>query len=524
MATKDAKEALENSGFVKSTELSTKMEQAGFAKTTDIVSRDEFATQLQNSLAQENVKEALKTSLSNKVESSVVTMDDLRDLLSGALVVDTDGKIKMDVSSSKTAALTTKMTSAGITGVNSLQTSEKLSDRVNNISNTATQAATANSTEEITEDKCNTMDSMFWNSHSQEKNKCEQCPDNSYFKNGKSSIPTERCVCKNESEELVYKDDKWQCVPAQTQTNCEKQDNTYWANGTCNTCGEGTYFDPASSTRCMCKDKTMKFDSKTGKCVQIGQSDCAANGLIWDGKTCLPCDAGGASAAFDSKTNTCVCKDTNLTFSTTRMACIKCDPNQVEQNGECITPKTESECTSHDGHAWLSGPQQCFSCAAKTLGYDSTARTCTCDKDGLVFESYTGNCLECPVESKNGIKVKYDSGTTSCKCANGGTFNWATGECISMCNKGFAYVEGVETNKGCVQCDLYSLDGKKAEYFSETQQCICPEGAFFSTNPSKLGCQLCDSLKDENIGYDEILHTCVCKDGNFDASTGTCTK
>ena len=316
--------------MLKTSDLDTKLSEK------KIITESNFATKLSSKLSDTSVKDALKSAgfaSSNEVSDSVVTMSDLSKLLSGGLVVDESGKVKLDSNSTKATAITNKLTAANISTTGTT-TSTNIANSVAN----ATAAAVAASSEELNEDTCNKTDYMFWDSYAEEnKGKCDKCPDESEF--SKEGSGESRCVCKDPGQTFTYKDGKWQCIKASSSSDCLRKDNTYWNGDSCNECPEGTYFDAKSSTRCVCEDKSMTFNSSTGKCIALDESACAGQKMYWniEKSACTECPA---NAPFSSQAGTCICKESNFGFNNLVGGCKECPEGSEynEQTSTCICP------------------------------------------------------------------------------------------------------------------------------------------------------------------------------------------
>ena len=419
------KNALSNAGFAKTADLSTAMSNAGFAKTSDVVSTANFATQLQSSLNNTNVKTALSSAgfaTKDDTSSSVVTMADLSKLLNGGLIVDASGKVKLDSSTSNTNAnaISSKLTTAKAKD-SSIQTtniraSSNIATSVANIAATAATAnAAANNDVDLNQEKCNQTDYMFWNEYAQEgKGICEKCPDESSFYDPNGTTPASRCKCDEASKKIAYDESKqiYVCVEAGEENSCLTESGTYW-NGKCNTCPEGTYFNDESMNnpslpRCVCEDKSATFNETTGRCVAAGQTECGNKDMVWSSEkqSCVACPD---TAPFDSNTKTCVCKESQLVFSATQMACIQCEPGEIELNGNCIAAD-QSTCQQNSRYFWHKDTNMCEICP-DYAPYNATTNRCTCKDEGYTFNPAIAECVsDCPEGSHT------DDNTKQCVC------------------------------------------------------------------------------------------------------------
>ena len=350
-------------------------------------------------------------------------MSDLSKLLSGGLIVDSDGSVKLNSKSSKATSIENKIIEAKAkTNDNNIQTTglKATTSITASIANVAASAAAA-SNEEINESKCNEMEYMFWDSYFEGgKGKCEKCPEGTYF--NPESIKQQnlpRCICEDKALTFGYADDEWKCVPS-GDTDCQNKENTYWNGNACNECPPETYFNPESMKnsnlpRCVCEDKTATFNASSGQCTPAGASACAGMGMIWSSaeNKCIDCPD---SAPFDDQTHTCVCKETEMIFSSQKMACIKCDAGQIEQYGECVEAD-ENMCAQDSRYFWHIDENRCMSCP-DYAPYDAILGRCTCKDEGWAFTPKTASCEECPGDTE------YNSSTKTCTCKEPGqTFN-----------------------------------------------------------------------------------------------------
>ncbi len=247
------------SNVVTKNNLTTTMTNAGFAKASDVVSTADFAKQLQSSLNNTNVKNALTSAgfaTKDDTSSQVVTMKDLSQLLSGGLVVDSAGNVKLDSSANNTNAnaISSKLTAAkqkdSSIGTAKIRAESSIAASVANISVAAATANAAVSNDTgLDQEKCNQTDYMVWNEHAEEgKGMCEKCPDESVFYNPKGTTPSSRCKCDDPARKVAYNEDeqRYMCIDAGDENACLAEPDTYWNGTKCNKCPEGTYFNDES--------------------------------------------------------------------------------------------------------------------------------------------------------------------------------------------------------------------------------------------------------------------------------------
>ena len=432
--TSDVKSALSSAGFAKTDDVVTKnnltatITNAGFAKASDVVSTANFATQLQSSLNNTNVKNALTSAgfaTKDDTSSQVVTMKDLSQLLSGGLVVDSAGNVKLDSSANNTNAnaISSKLTAAkqkdSSIGTAKIRAESNIAASVANIAVTAATAnAAANENIDLDQEKCNQTDYMFWNTYAEEgKGMCEKCPDESVFSNPKGTTPSSRCKCDDPARKVAYDEgeNRYMCVDAGDENACLAEPDTYWNGTKCNKCPEGTYFndesmDNSSLPRCVCEDKSATFNTSTGRCVAAGQSECANNKMVWSPKdqACVECPK---NAPFNENAQECVCEDTNLNFDKTQMACIYCEPGSMfsASEGQCIDANKET-CATNNHYFWHINDEKCYICP-EFAPYNATAGGCACKDEGLYFDTKSGECIDyCP------DGAHYESSRHTCVC------------------------------------------------------------------------------------------------------------
>ncbi|MBR6838750.1 MAG: hypothetical protein IKM94_04250, partial [Alphaproteobacteria bacterium] len=435
--TSDVKSALSSAGFAKTADvvtknnLSTTMTNAGFAKASDVVSNANFATQLQSSLNNTNVKNALTSAgfaTKDDTSSQVVTMKDLSQLLSGGLIVDASGKVKLDSSTSNTNAnaisskLTTAKTKDSSIQTTNIRASSNIATSVANIAATAATAnAAANENIDLDQEKCNQTDYMFWNEYAEEGKGCEKCPDESVFSNPNGTTPSSRCKCDDPAKTLAYDEGekRYMCVDAGNENACLAETGTYWkgtySNGECKKCPVGTYFNEesienSSLPRCVCEDKSATFNTSTGSCVAAGQSECASKNMVWSSteQSCVECPQ---SAPFNKTAQECVCEDINLNFDTTQMACVYCEPGKMfsASEGQCIEANQET-CAINNHYFWHIKDEKCYMCP-EFAPYNATAGGCACKDEGLYFDTNTGECIDsCPDDAH------YEPSLYTCVC------------------------------------------------------------------------------------------------------------
>ena len=432
--TSDVKSALSSAGFAKTDDVVTKnnlsatMTNAGFAKASDVVSTANFATQLQSSLNDTSVKNALTSAgfaTKDDTSSQVVTMKDLSQLLSGGLVVDSAGNVKLDSSANNinANAISSKLTAAkqkdSSIGTATIRAESNIAASVANISVAAATANAAVSNDMgLNQEKCNQTDYMFWNEYAEEgKGICEKCPDESVFSNPKGTTPSSRCKCDDPTKKVAYDEGekRYMCVDAGDENACLAELATYWNGKKCRKCPEGTYFnegsmDNSSLPRCVCEDKSATFNETTGSCVAAGQSECASKNMFWSSKaqSCVECPK---NAPFDPIAQECVCEDTNLNFDTNQMVCVYCEPGKMfsTSEGQCIEADRKT-CATNKHYFWYIKEEKCFMCP-KFAPYNAAAGRCACQDEGLYFDTITGECIDkCP------DGAHYESSRHTCVC------------------------------------------------------------------------------------------------------------
>ena len=416
------------SNVVTKNNLTTTMTNAGFAKASDVVSTADFAKQLQSSLNNTNVKNALTSAgfaTKDDTSSQVVTMKDLSQLLSGGLVVDSAGNVKLDSSANNTNAnaISSKLTAAkqkdSSIGTAKIRAESSIAASVANISVAAATANAAVSNDTgLDQEKCNQTDYMVWNEHAEEgKGMCEKCPDESVFYNPKGTTPSSRCKCDDPARKVAYNEDeqRYMCIDAGDENACLAEPDTYWNGTKCNKCPEGTYFndesmDNSSLPRCVCEDKSATFNVSTGRCVAAGQSECASKNMVWSSKdqSCVECPP---SAPFNESAQECVCEEPKLNFVIQDMACKLCEEGQVfsASTGECIDADRET-CAINNHYFWNINDEKCYMCP-EFAPYNATAGGCACQDEGLYFDTKSGECVDkCP------DGAHYESSRHTCVC------------------------------------------------------------------------------------------------------------
>ena len=473
---------------------------------------------------QEQEKAALESALASAgfvKADTVMTMSTFVDLINGGLVVDGEGKVKLndDQSDTKAQALISdvqeKLTedlireemktgktkeqaqadaASAVTGKmasgktsTSLKTTLKneVTADINQVKSRVSTLETSGGGSSITrtnKDKCLDYADHYWNGSSDDADYntyCKTC--NTGHTNASGSTATERCLCSNTATQKL--DTSTGSCVTKTQAECTAS-NTFYSGGSCKTCPAGIN---ATSNHTSCACPSYQTFNGTS-CVNRTQSNCNGTGEYWNTARglCLTCDT--------ATTNNCTCKIANHVFDTTTGKCAACPSGTEYNNGSCVAitdaGQLENDCKAKEDMYWQGATKSCEACPKNSNG-----DLCACDDDAI-FNEYTGEC------------VKQE------ECGPGEVFNIEYGRCLAECEFGMI-PSGPEgeceeaTAENCSSTNGYFWNVKKdfceacPEGTNEKGECTCKEADTFF-NSATGTCEVCPEDATSKDG------TCIC--------------
>ncbi|KAL4500217.1 hypothetical protein ABPG73_011325 [Tetrahymena malaccensis] len=280
------------------------------------------------------------------------------------------------------------------------------------------------------------------------KNKCKQCPSESYY-----IEPIDKKDC------LKCDDSCLTCIPGQPKKCLKcKKGMTFIEDGVCQVCPELGFF--------VKDDKCIKCDSSCKKCSSesaLNCTECHENNYfdLNDSNKCKQCETSNCYFIQNNK-NCQKCNDSCQTCKDdTEIGCLTCKKDLYFKDyvDPSNTSKTIQKCENCDqNNGWFTtgteiGKQQCKQChdtCKKCSGAD--AKQCDECKNGLYFRE--GICQQCDISDGFFIKDKSCiKCSENCKTCSGQLQT----ECIT-CRINTYFVENTNECQPCDQSLGYYLD------------------------------------------------------------------
>ncbi|KAL4470417.1 hypothetical protein ABPG74_012028 [Tetrahymena malaccensis] len=288
----------------------------------------------------------------------------------------------------------------------------------------------------------------FFQEDDNTKNKCKQCPSESYY-----IEPIKQKDC------LKCDDSCLNCIPGQPKKCLKcKKGMTFIEDGVCQDCPELGFF--------VKDDKCIKCDSSCKKCSSesaLNCTECHENNYfdLNDSNKCQQCETSNGYFIQNNK-NCQKCNDSCQTCKDdTEIGCLTCKKDLYFKDyvDPSNTSKTIQKCENCDqNNGWFTtgteiGKQQCKQChdtCKKCSGAD--AKQCDECKDGLYFRE--GICQQCDISDGFFIKDKFCiKCSDNCKTCSGQNQT----ECIT-CRINTFFVENTKECQPCNQNLGYYLD------------------------------------------------------------------
>lgn len=283
--------------------------------------------------------------------------------------------------------------------------------------------------------------------------------------------------------------------------------------------------------KCLCEDETEPVDGKCGNCST--DEDCDG-GLTCENHTCT-CITEECSESDFIDTLCACCPVETPKWDETEGACKTCADIDINLPVYNKATKTCEACP--DNKVWDSVSGQCVECVVDTdcadSGFVCTNNVCEC------AEGTSTPCSSNLIQTTN--TSKYDQICYLCSCPTGSTmsgdtcvcnnecqtYNTSTKTCTNKAN-GTVCTNGLCSNGTCVNdacpsgtvktcsANLVATASSKTAYGTQCYTCGCPSGSTLSSDGTTCVCN------NECQTYNASTKTCVSKTDGTTCSTGLC--